>query len=72
MEVHWLVVLLASARIIEPRSTALDLYTAFSLSLNMFDISAAMSDHLRSEVETWYGLQVDRDFLVWPFSLDLS
>jgi hypothetical protein len=35
----------------------------------MLHVGAAMAHHLSAEVETWYWIKANRDFLLGPFSL---
>lgn len=53
----------------EAGAAALDLDTAASFLLDVFDVGTAVADDLSTEVEARDGLEVHGDFLLWPFAL---
>lgn len=69
MEIHGLVALAVRSMLHKARIATLDLNTAASLLLDMLDIRSTMTNNLRSEVESWDGLKVDRNTLFRPFAL---
>lgn len=69
MEVHGFVHLLASITLDEARAPAFDLYATIGRVLNVFDISAAMTDNLSPQVEPRNRLEINRNLLLWPFAL---
>lgn len=69
MQVHGLVAFSAGANLSKPRATALYLDLATGLLLDMLDISAALTNNLCTEIESWNGIKVDRDALFGPFAL---
>jgi hypothetical protein len=71
MQVHRLITLTASAMLHKSGTAAFNLNTASSLLLNMFHVCTAMSDDLRTEVETWDWLKVNWNSLLRPFTLNI-
>ncbi|KAH0357788.1 hypothetical protein KCU83_g181, partial [Aureobasidium melanogenum] len=67
--IHGLITLVSGIVLHETRSTALNLDAASSLLLDMFDIGAALAYNLGTEVEARNGLEIHRNFLLWPFTL---
>jgi hypothetical protein len=72
MKKHWLVILLTGSRILKLGATALDLHSASSYILDVFDIGTAGAHNLSSEVKAWNGFQVYWNFLFRPFSLNAT
>lgn len=69
MQIHCLVTFLTSAVIHEARSTTFDLYSTPGFLLDMLNVSTPMTNNLRSQIESRYRFQVDRNPLFWPFAL---
>jgi hypothetical protein len=68
VQIHGLITLVPGIVLHETRSTALNLDTASSLLLDMFDIGAALAYNLGTEVEARNGLEIHRNLLLWPFA----
>lgn len=68
VEVHGLVAFAIRTMLHEAGITAFDLDTASSFLLDMLNIGASMTNYLGSEIEAWYGLQIDRNSLFGPLA----
>jgi hypothetical protein len=69
VEIHGLVALLAGLGLHETRATALDLYLAAGLLLDILDVVATAADDLCSQVKAADWFKTYGDFLFWPFAL---
>lgn len=69
MQIHGLITLVSGIVLHETRSTALDLDTASSLLLDVFDIGTTLAYDLGTEIESGNRLKIHRDLLLWPFAL---
>lgn len=70
MKEHGLIAFPAGVSLHKPRATALDLDLAAGSLLNMFHICASLSDDLSAKVEPRDWLEINRDALFGPFTLD--
>jgi hypothetical protein len=70
MKEHGFIAFPAGVSFHKPGATALDLDLAAGTLLDMFHVCAALSDNLSAKVETRDWLQIDRDALFGPFTLD--
>lgn len=69
VQIHRVVTFPASAGLQETGSAAFDLDLAPRLLLDMLDIRTALSNNLRTEVESLDGFHTNGDFLLRPFTL---
>ena len=69
MKEHGLIALVVSGCFEVARAAAFDLDTTSSFLLDVLHIGTAVADYLSSQVKTMDGLEVDRDLLFGPFSL---
>lgn len=69
MEIHGLIRLGACAVLHEAAAAAFDLDPTTCLLLDVLNISAAMANHLSSEIEAWNRFHVDWYMLFGPFAL---
>lgn len=69
MQEHVLIALSARRGFHVARAATLDLHAAAGFLLDMLDISAAVSNNLRAEIEAWHRLQPDRNLFLGPFAL---
>lgn len=69
MEVHGFVAFLPRICLEEAGPTTFDLDSTAGLGLDVFDVGAAVADHLGAQVEAGDGLEVDGDAFFGPFAL---
>jgi hypothetical protein len=68
MKIHLLIALHASVLLHEAAASALDLYSALGLLLDVFHVLTSLADDLCPEIETRDRLEFDRDALFRPFA----
>jgi hypothetical protein len=69
VQIHGFVAFSSSVVLHETRTTTLDLDTASSFLLNMFDVGTALTNNLSTEVETDDRLEVHGNLLLGPLAL---
>jgi hypothetical protein len=69
MQIHRFVALLASAMLHETRTTTFNLHSASRLLLDVFNMSTSLANNLSAKVEPRNRVEVDGNFLFWPFAL---
>jgi hypothetical protein len=70
VQIHGFVAFSSSVVLHETRSTALDLDTASSFLLDVFDVGTALTDDLGTEVESNDRFEVHGNLLLGPLALE--
>lgn len=68
VKVHGLIAFAIRAMLHEAGVATFDLDAASSFLLDMLNVGASMTNHLCSEIEAWYGLQIDSNPLFGPLA----
>ena len=68
VQIHLLITFPSRIVLHEPTSPPLDLHTAARLLLNMLDVAATSANNLRTKVEAWDRLEIDRNALFRPLA----
>jgi putative ubiquitin-RnfH superfamily antitoxin RatB of RatAB toxin-antitoxin module len=69
VQIHGFITFSTSVVLHETRSTALDLDTASSFLLNVFDVGTTLTDNLSTEVEANDRLEIYGNLLLGPLAL---